>query len=185
MANRKWQRKESVNLRHINGHSIWTNKKKDWKIIELNLRDLWDNKESSDMYVTCPARGGKGISKIWLKKYKPRYLRNQMNPSEINLRNPYLDSSKSNFQKLRTKKTSWNQREMTLDMETIIQMNMVRSKIFFLYPLKLLSESLPFWCDGWLLWLILQCWILHCNTKPCIPEINSHLVIMYYLSSIH
>lgn len=67
MANRKWQRKESVNLRHSNGHSVWTTEKKYWKIIELNLRDLWDNKESSDIYVTCPARGGKGTSKIWLK----------------------------------------------------------------------------------------------------------------------
>lgn len=45
--------------------------KKYWKIIELNLRDLWDNKESSDIYVTCPARGGKGLLKFgW--KYKPK-----------------------------------------------------------------------------------------------------------------
>lgn len=57
----------------------------------------------------------KGLLKFgW--KYKPKDLRNRMNPREINLRNPYLDSSKSNFQKLTTKKKSWNEREMTLDM---------------------------------------------------------------------
>lgn len=60
-----------------------------------------------------------GEEKGFLKfgwKYKPKDLRNRMNPREINLRNPYLDSSKSNFQKLTTKKKSWNEREMTLDM---------------------------------------------------------------------
>ena len=60
-----------------------------------------------------------GEEKGFLKfgwKCKPKDLRNRMNPREINLRNPYLDSSKSNFQKLTTKKKSWNEREVTLDM---------------------------------------------------------------------